>query len=496
MSNQKQGWKSQSGFIWAVLGSVVGFANILSFSAQCYKNGGGAFLLPYFCGYLVLGIPLLFLEGMVGQKMGLPLVSAYGRVIGRPGKIFGWLAILGCLTIGSFYTVLTGYSLLYSYFAAAGKIPTDTVHFFKETVLGSTGSITEFGSLSWVAFLSTLLVGIFVWITLMRGIAKGIEKVCSFFMPLLTIFVIGFAVAASFLPGAYGGIVQFLTPEFSRLSDPALWRDVFGQLFFSLSLGLGIIIGYSQYNGDKVNLRRSMLWVALGDFAISFIAGWVVFACIGYMSQLTGTPFASIVQSDSAFEIGFMIFPKILQTFSPLLQPFFGFIFFFSVFIAGITGVFSIVESIAGNLEKEAASSRKVAVSFSMGIICVLSIFFCMGNGQYLIGALAPMVLGLNMILSALLEIFIFLYLSKEIKSDAFWYGGKAKKQFSYLSLKFFVPLVLLVIFISSAMGELSSSFGLPEILRWSWLGGALVLSAAFAYKTPVFGERKIPAKA
>ena len=131
--DKTSGWKSQSGFIWAVLGSVVGFANVLSFSSQCYQNGGGAFLIPYFFAYLILGTPMLFLEGLIGQKLGLPLISAYGASVGKIGKFLGWIAILSCLTIGAFYIVLTSYSLIYTYLEISSSVPSDTATFLHDT---------------------------------------------------------------------------------------------------------------------------------------------------------------------------------------------------------------------------------------------------------------------------------------------------------------------------------------------------------------------------
>lgn len=480
-TDKKKGWKSQSGFIWAVLGSVVGFANILSFSSQCYQNGGGAFLIPYFIAYLVLGIPMLFLEGLIGQKMQMPLVSAYGNSSGRIGKFFGWIAILSCLTIGSFYIVLTSYSALYTFFGAALVIPSDSAHFFQNTFLHSTQSIEDFGFFAWNIFITVLLIGGLVWWTLIRDISKGIEKICSLVMPLLTFIVILFAVITTFLPGAMIGIRHLITPDFAALSDLRLWRDVFGQLFFSLSLGLGIITGYSQYNKGKINLKKAMKWVAIGDFVISFIAGWVIFACIGYLSYAKDVPFNEIIKTNSAFEIGFIIFPKILHTFSPFLQSLMGTIFFFCIFIAGITGIFSIVESLAGNFEKEFLQSRKKAVSYSIGSICVLSLLFCMGNGQILIGALAPMVLGLNMILSALAEIIVFLFISKAVRDDIMW-NKNGKKQLYYYSLKIVVPIILLAIFIGAIIAEMEQ-VDTAVYLRWLWFAIASCLSYFFIQK-------------
>ncbi|MCH9614061.1 MAG: hypothetical protein SP1CHLAM54_10710 [Chlamydiia bacterium] len=474
------GWKSQYGFIWAVLGSVVGFANVLSFSSQCYHNGGGAFLIPYVVAYMMLGIPMLLMEGLVGQKTHSPLVSAYKTKV---RKFVGWIAVLSCLTIGAFYIVLTSYSLLYTYFGAANLIPADTSTFFKESFIHATTSLSDFGSFSYLIFAVVLLIAAFVWFTLVRDISEGVEKVCSFIMPLMTVLIVGFAIAASFLPGAMDGIYQFIRPDFSRLTDITLWRSVFGQLFFSLSLGLGIIVGYAQYNGEKIELKKSMLLIGVGDFLISFIAGWVVFACVGYMCYLKGVPFHSLIQSDSPFEIGFIIFPTILKTFTPWLQPVLAAVFFFCIFIAGITGVFSIVESVAGNVQREFAIPRKKAVSIAIASICALGTLFCMGNGQLLIGALEPMTLGLTMIFSALVEILVFLYVTKIIRDDVIWFNAKGRRNLMYYMLKFFVPCVLTVILVGAVINEfqnIDASF----FIRWSWAAGAMLISFALVNRS------------
>src|SRR5580704_16570753 len=101
--NKRMTWVRESGFIFAMLGSAIGFANLLAFSAQCYRNGGGAFLIPFFIAVVIIGIPMLFLEGAIGKKYGLPIASAYGHILPKRWTVFGWLSALSCLTIGSFY---------------------------------------------------------------------------------------------------------------------------------------------------------------------------------------------------------------------------------------------------------------------------------------------------------------------------------------------------------------------------------------------------------
>lgn len=456
-------WKSQAGFVWSLMGSAVGFANILSFSAQVYKNGGGAFLIPYFFALLLLGIPLLILEGVIGNRFKAPLVTAYGTVCGKMGKTIGWMAVLACLTIGGFYIVLTGYSVAYTYFAAVGAFPEDTKSFFLHSFLKITPTIKEWGHLSLPIFLSTVAVAAATWFVLVRNVNDGIEKICSIFMPLLAVIMTTFAIVVSFLPGGIDGWVYYLRPDFTKLLNPALWRDIFGQLFFSLSLGLGIIVGYSRHTGQKTNIARAMVYVALGDFAVSFVAGAAIFGCLAHIAYTQNIPFDSILSSDSTFEIGFVVFPHMFNFFGPLLGKVVGVIFFFCIFMAGITGVFSIVESIAGNIEVELQTSRKKAVTYSLLGIMSLALPFCMGNASHVIDALAPMVLGINMLVGGLALIIIFQYYCKELRAEAVWTLLPVK-----VCLQSIAPTLLGVILIGNLLQEFEA-FDAIKTVRWGW---------------------------
>jgi NSS family neurotransmitter:Na+ symporter len=478
-------WKSNLGYIWAVLGSAVGFANLLSFSAQCYKNGGGAFLIPSVLAYLLLGIPLLMLEASIGQYLQLPFVSAYRKIKGSLGASIGWFAIISCLMIGGFYVVLTGYSLSYIYYSLFDLIPTDTISFFKNHVIGDSGSIYEFGSLSIPALLSTITVLTLTYFILTKNIQSGLEKFCSFVMPLMTILIVLFAIISSNLPGAAQGLSYYFTPDFSRLKDFGLWRDLFGQLFFSLSLGLGIITGYSRYNAKEVNLIKAIGWVALGDFLISLISGIVIFSCLGFLSQQSQTPFDQIVKSDSAFEIGFIIFPVVIARLSDFIggaSHFVGALFFFAVFIAGITGVFSIIESTVGNIQSEIGTSRKKAVTHTLLLTGMLSLLFCMGNGLYLLGALEPMVLGIGMLISGILEIALF-FSKKSLFLPTFLQWTGFSPRFVSILRYAFVSLLAVILF-GTIEKELSAivSLDLELFIRWGFLIAAIAASALLAY--------------
>ena len=223
-----------------------------------------------------------------------------------------------------------------------------------------------------------------------------------------------------------------------------------------------------------MNIPRAMLWVAMGDLIISLLAGLAIFACIGFMSHVQGVPFTSVVTS-SVFGLGFVVFPKILQQFHPFVSMFVGPLFFFSLFIAGITGVFSIFESIAGNFEVEFNLTRSRAITITTGLVFFCSLIFCFGNATHIMDALEPMIGGFNMLISGFAQILVFMYLSSTIMGHSAWFTANKKRTFGYYSLKFVVPFILLAIFVSSTYAEIKSGFGAPEIVRWGWLAAALV---------------------
>lgn len=465
-----------------MIGSAVGFANILAFSARAYLHGGSAFLIPFVGAIMVLGIPMLFLEGIVGAELSLPLVGAYNHVAGRVGKFFGWLAVLAVTTIGGFYIVLTGYSVAYTYYSAADLITNDTTSFFQHDFLGLSSHVTEFGTLSWAALLFTMLVVAFTWYVMVRNIRAGIERTCAFFLPLLFVLVfIGMGMVA-FLPGAWRGFYLYLAPDLTKLLNPALWRDTFGHLFFSLSLGLGIIVGYSRYTDKKTDIRQAMWYVVFGDFVISFIAGLAIFGCIGYMSTTTGTPFHELIQSTSIFEIGFMTFPIILKSFGSIFYRLIGPLFFISLFIAGITGVFSIVESAAGNIEVEFGTTRRMAVSIALGAMSLLSIAFCFGNGLHLIGALEPMVIGNNMLIGGLAQIVVFMYGTSVIATHPIWRRTQGSYTFFYYALKYCAPIMLGLILSWNIYHGFANGFTIADGIAWGWLALAAAIASMLSY--------------
>jgi NSS family neurotransmitter:Na+ symporter len=405
-------------------------------------------------------------------------VPACQRVKGSRAAFWGWISVLSCLTIGAFYVVLTGYSVIYFVHAVLGNIQEDTATFFRHDVLHLTSSLSETGSLVPGLFFSTLAVLALTYCVNRKPISKGVEKACSYFMPLLGALAVLGAVSVSLLPGAWSGIMRLFYPQMDVIADAALWRDVFGQLFFSYSLGLGIVVGYSAHAGHQINLFRAMTWVALGDFAISLFSAIVIFGFIGAVSTAQGVSFESWMSTNSTFEIGFVVYPKLLQTFAPQWGSLLQMILFFCLFVAGITGVFSIVESICGNFQWRLGLSRSKTTLMACLLLLAGATPFCFGFGPHLIDALAPLVLGINMLLGACALIWIFASHAHILGPHPLFQSGRLRRYLLVVAL----PWALISLALS-LYHEGIRPVDLSTWVRLSWLLVAVLLALRLSRK-------------
>jgi len=255
-------WSSGLGFLLATVGAAVGLGNIWRFSAVLGSNGGGAYLVPYLLAAFCLAVPMLVLELAVGRTLRSDVVSAF-RSVDTTYTAFGWLVVGGVSLILSYYLVLTGW-----------------VFGFLLSWLG--GSRTTFATFT----AGWLPVGYFVVATVLtgaivaRGVRSGIERLSTVVMPTVFALLVALAVYAVTLPG-WGRAVGFLfTPDLTVLVDPGLWSAAFGQVFFSLSVGQGIMLTYGSYVDEDTDLLRSSLLITVADISAALLAGLVIFPIV------------------------------------------------------------------------------------------------------------------------------------------------------------------------------------------------------------------------
>ncbi|MFB6080517.1 MAG: sodium-dependent transporter [Haloferacaceae archaeon] len=255
-------WASRAGFLLATVGAAVGLGNVWRFSAVVGTNGGGAYLVPYLLAAFCCAIPMLVLELAVGRELRTDVVSAFRSV--RTGyAALGWLVVGGVLLVLSYYLVLTGWVLGF-------------------LVSWAGGSRTTFAAFT----AGWLPVGYFVLATVLTagivslGVRDGIERMSKVVMPTVFVVLVALALYATTLP-AWGRAVSFLvTPDPSVLTDAGLWSAAFGQVFFSLSVGQGIMLTYGSYVEEGTDLVRSALLITVADVGAAVVAGLVIFPIV------------------------------------------------------------------------------------------------------------------------------------------------------------------------------------------------------------------------
>jgi len=357
----REQWGTRIGVILAVAGSAVGLGNFLRFPGQAAQNGGGAFMIPYFISLLVLGIPLCWAEWTMGRYGGIRGFNSspgvFSTIWRNPlAKYFGGIAILVPLIIYIYYVVIEAWCLSYaiSYLRgdlALGDDPEAYENFFGNLVgMGDDGSLfTSQG----IPFLATLAFVFFVNFALIyRGVSKGIEKFCTWAMPVMVVCAICVLIRVMTLgtPDAtkpdqsvIGGLGYMWNADYSKLSDPQTWLAAAGQIFFSLSVGFGIIINYASY------LKRNDDVVLSGLTASSMNEFFEV--CLGGLITLPAAfIFIGIPASTSTFGLGFNALPNVFAA-MPAGQ-FFGFLWFFMLFLAAITSSISMLQPVIAFLEE------------------------------------------------------------------------------------------------------------------------------------------------
>src|SRR3989338_7382402 len=371
MGKKRDSWGSRIGIIMAVAGSAVGLGNFLRFPVQAASNGGGAFMIPYFISLFLLGIPLMWVEWTLGRYGG---GFEHGTAPGifhtivqknRFVKYFGVIGIFGPLVIFIYYTYIESWTLAYSFFALIGKYGGATTQGSMQSFLRGFQGLEHnqyFSSIwtSYIFFVITFLANITV---IYYGIKGGVERLCKIAMPLLFIFgliivirvlTLGTPDAARRAWNSLNGLAFLWNPDFSALKSAKVWLAAAGQILFTLSVGIGVILTYASYlsKGDDVVLS-GLSAVSMNEFAEVIIGGSIVIpaAFVFFGPQ----EIASIAKS-GAFNLGFVTMPLIFERL--ILGAFFGCIWFLLLFLAGITSSVSLAQPAVAFLRSEEHTSE------------------------------------------------------------------------------------------------------------------------------------------
>ncbi len=425
---------------------------------MAYSHGGGAFLIPYLTALFTAGIPLLILEfGMGHERVGsAPL--ACSKI--RPSwEWLGWWAvILVMFGIELYYSTIISWCLNFIVLSLNFGWGDDPNTFFFKEFLAMSEKPSEIGQIRPPIFFGLIIVWFLNWLIIYRGIQKGVELANKIFMPVLFILTALLVFWSLTLEGAIVGIKAYLTPDFSKLSSPQVWIDAYSQIFFTLSLGFGIMIAYASYLPQKSNITRNALMTGFINSGYSIFAGLAVFSVLGFMATSEQKPISDVVSQ--SIGLAFVAYPKAVS-----IMPagnLFGAIFFFCLFVAGLSSSISIIEAFTSAVIDKFGLNRKSVVT----PVCVIgfagSIVFSSQAGIHWLDILDHFLTHYGLVVIGLFECILvgWLFRLEVLKKHINRISSIKLGTWWDMLIKYFVPLVLGIILISDICVEFKTPYG------------------------------------
>ena len=373
-AKKRNGFVSGFGFILAAAGSAIGLGNLWSFPYKTSANGGAAFVFTYILSVLVIGIAVMVAEIYIGKRAQANPISAYKKT----HKNLGWLgffAILIPFFIICYYSVLGGY----------------TVKYAVTSFTGNSGIATAFAGNKWQVILFTAIFVILAVVVVMAGVKDGIEKASKILMPALFIILIAIAIYCLCLgEGVKEGVEFYLKPNFKELGLGGVLAAM-SQAFFSLSLGMGIMVSYGSYTGENIKVGKSVGMIALFDTLVALIAGLAIFPAVyHYQAVNPGSNLAT-----SGILLMFETMPLVFESMG-LLGKFISFFFFAMVVIAALTSVISLMEVVTQFIIQKFKVNRKISILIVSLVTFAISIPIGISLGKVLNGDNSMLICGQN----------------------------------------------------------------------------------------------------
>ncbi len=362
-SIQREEWNSKLGFVLAAVGSAVGLGNLWGFAYRSSQGGGAAFVLLYIFVVLVVGIPIFVAEFSLGRSTNTSAVLAPIKAAGKKWSALGFLFLVAPLAIASYYAVIMGWTVDIFFQSLIVGLPENT------SQAGESFNLIHNGTRDFAGQIFSLVLALYI---VSGGIRKGIEKLNKICMPILFIILLGLVIWAAFLGNAGEGYRNFLFDfDLSQLANPTTIRNAFSQAFFSLSLGIGIMITYASYLNKKSDLTKQAVQIASLDTAVGLMAGLITFPIIftfGLNETISNSTIATL----------FITIPSGLGQYG-LIGRLVAILFFGLAYIAAITSLISLIEIPVSTLidkfkiKRNRASVITIIFTFLLGIPSALN---------------------------------------------------------------------------------------------------------------------------
>ncbi len=352
-------FNTRLGFILAASGSAVGLGNIWKFPFEVSNGGGAAFLLMYLFFCFILCFPVIVSEIAIGRNTKKNAIGAFNSMNHRNWNFIGKMGVLCGVLILSFYTVVAGWVLGYVVEMLSGNFQISD---------GFGEYVNDIENVFFYSFLFMFFTALIV----SKGIEKGIEKAAKILMPSLIFIILILIIYALTLPNSIDGIVFYLVPDFSQI-NLTVAGNALGQAFFSLSLGMGMLITYGSYVNDNDNIVNSAALITVADVGIAFLSGLIIFPFV----------FSSGIETQGGPGLIFEVFPKIFENLGEITGVVVGSTFFILLSFAAITSTVSLLEVPVSYLVDEYKINRKYSVWIVAIGILLIGIPSALSQGKF-----------------------------------------------------------------------------------------------------------------
>ncbi|UJR35040.1 hypothetical protein I4U23_027816 [Adineta vaga] len=517
----REEWDRPMEFFLSLIGCSIGLGNVWRYPYIAFKNGGGAFIIPYFCVYFLVGTPLFFLEMSLGQFTSSGSAAAFK--MSRMFKGLGWATAINSFLVSIYYNVIIAWCLFYffasfrrklqwsdcgnwwntprcvnpetenlsnsTYFCNINRQMNCTIpilppeEYFDNYVLRRSDSIDHLGTPSWSLTLCLLLAWILVGLCIIQGI-KSSGKVVYFtaLFPYVVIFAL--IIRGVTLPGARAGLTFYLKPNWQKIREFDVWIAAASQVTFSLSVAFGPLLGYASFNKFHANYLRDCIFVTACDCFTSVFAGFAIFSVLGYMSFKTGLPIEQVAKAGPG--LAFIAYPQALASMPG--GPFWAVIFFFMLLTLGLDSQFAFADVIISGLLDTFKRLRrhKMFVTIGYCIVCfLLALPICAPGGIYLFILMNEYAANLSVYLCGFFEFILIAYIygfNNFMEDIRMMLGKRPLEPFWFITWCVTGPIITIVVFFSSIIRFRTPTAGDYEYPAYANVLGWLMVCSSLIF--------------
>ena len=468
-----------------MIGSAVGLGNIWRYPYVLYSNGGGAFFIPYIVAILIMGIPFLILEYGVGYNFKSSFPKAV-KSISKKWEYLGWFLPVAVFMILIYYSAILGWDGFYVIISAFKGWGADPNAYFTGSFLQANDTLGGLGTFVPFVAIAMLVGWVIMWVISHTDLEKGLGRVSKVLVPLLFAIMIFIVLFSLTLPGAGIGLAELYNPDWSLLLNFNIWMAAFGQMIFSLSLGMSIAFTYASYTKDDSDLVSNALWVTVANCGFENFAAIGVFSILGYMSLQSGVAVPDLVTQGTG--LVFIVYPtvfNVLGDWASVIGP----LFFFTVYLAGLTSILSTIEPLSFSIQNKFGWSRNKTTTILCVFGAAVSMIYATAMGSYILGIADTFVNQIAILIGVIFECIIFAWIfkaeniipklnakSKSIKLGKWW----------LVVVKYVLPIFIAIVWVGGIL-EVISSGSMLELAILAILT-IILLGATFIFT-------KLPAK-